>query len=79
MCVPGRKTTKVNMKRSWCSDEKNAVRRHLDKFIILGKLPGKGDIQRCKDSEPVLNQRNWKNIKDFCRNAIETMRRQGKL
>ena len=48
-------------------------------FLIMGKLPGKKEILACIESENDLHNRSWKNVKDFCRNLIETNKRRGLL
>ena len=49
------------------------------RFLIMGKLPGKKEILACFESENDLHNRSWKNVKDFCRNLIETKKRRGLL
>jgi len=62
-CNPGKK-------RLWSNDEKQAVLRHLNQFLIEPQLPGKEAIEQCKENEQILERRSWRNIKDFCRNQI---------
>ena len=63
------------MKRPWSNEEKQAVEKHLKKYIIRGHLPGKKEIEKCLEMEKnVLVNRAWTNIKDFCRNKICKMR-----
>lgn len=71
--------TKQAAKKQWSENEKGAVHRHLDRFLIIGKLPGKKSLLACIESENDLHNRSWKNVKDFCRNLIETKKRRGLL
>lgn len=57
-------------RKTWTDEEKSAVELHFKAFIEGKKLPGKLDIEAVIDQEPVLQQRTWQNIKDFCRNAL---------
>lgn len=67
----GTRCTKTgNVKRPWSGEERDAVFKHLGKFILLKKLPGKSDISKCIEAEPALCHRNWRNIKDHCRNSM---------
>ena len=75
----GRKTIKKmkimlhpqkSRKRTWVKEEQDAVLKHLSKFILLKRIPGKMDIDNCIAKEPALSRRSWKNVKDFCRNRI---------
>ena len=61
----------VDTKKAWAEDEQAAVSRHLFPAIIRGRLPGKCDIEQCIKAEPVLKNRTWKNIKDYCRSRIK--------
>ena len=71
--------TKQTAKKQLSENEKGAVHRHLDRFLIMGKLPGKKEILACFESDNDLHNRSWKNVKDFCRNLIETKKRRGLL
>lgn len=68
-------SVKPNQKRPWSPEEKQAVLNHLGKYILQKKLPGADVIRKCIAAEPVLKCRSWKNIKDFCRNSITTIRK----
>jgi hypothetical protein len=57
-------------KRPWTVDEKAAIKKHFAKNILLGKLPGKRDIENCLKIEKALRNRNWTNVKDHIRNQI---------
>ena len=57
----------------WTAAEKTAVIKHLGGFILQKKLPGKNKIlEAIRASHGVLEKRNWRNIKDFCRNKMKT-------
>ena len=53
-------------KRPWTEDEIEAV--HSLKSILIFRLPGKTDIDKAQREHPVLQERNWHNIKHYCRN-----------
>ncbi len=51
--------------------KKDAVWKYLGKDILCEVLPGKPAIEDCMTrAGKVLRGRTFKNIKDFCRNAI---------
>lgn len=54
--------------------EKCAVLRHLDTLILMHRLPGKMDVEKCKRAEPDANERSWRNVRDFCRNRITSLK-----
>lgn len=66
---------KSRQKRAWLPEEKKAVMKHLENYILAKKLPGADAIRKCISAEPALKYRSWRNIKDFCRNKITTMDR----
>ena len=67
-------------KRPWSKEEKEAVLRHLRRFILDSRLPGKEAIELCKEKEQhILDGRSWRNIKDFCRNAVLASRKKTRL
>ena len=66
-----RKKTKA-VKKTWSLEEKKAVLKHLGKFIVKNKLPGKKDIDDCIRAETILCERSWRNVKDFCRNKMQS-------
>ena len=54
-------------------DEKAAIDRHFAKNILLGKLPGKKEIEKCLKLEKILQIRTWTNIKDQIRNQMKKL------
>lgn len=70
LAVSGKDVPVKKAKKKWTPKEKAAVYRHLRKFLVTKQLPGKEAIQKCLDAEPSLSHRNWRNIKDFCRNTM---------
>nr|XP_054770981.1 uncharacterized protein LOC129278875 [Lytechinus pictus] len=62
---------KTSERKVWTKKEKTAVASSLRYFFIHHKLPGKREIEKAMSSQPVLQARNWKNIKDFVRNNIK--------
>lgn len=63
-------------RRKWSESEQNAVIKHLEKFILTRRLPGKSDVEKCLKAEPVLNGRTWRNVRDFCRNRYISIERK---
>lgn len=72
------KVTKPQKKIPWTEAERAAVHRHLGQFILLGKLPGKSEIEMCQKQCPCLCNRKWTNIKDYVRNTILSAARRRK-
>jgi hypothetical protein len=58
----------------WSVAEKKAVEQHLGVFIRLQKCPGKKDCEEAAKDER-LQQRDWKAIKNCCRNMYLSKRR----
>lgn len=63
-------------KIQWTEDEKNAVWRHLNKYLTLERTPGKKECESCIYSEKELNRRSWKDVKNFVYNSIVSKRRK---
>ena len=61
-------------KKEWTQEEKDVVSRHLGSYILRGNLSGKIIIVKCMEPERVLKNRSWRNIKDYCRNQIRSMK-----
>ncbi|XP_073730464.1 uncharacterized protein [Misgurnus anguillicaudatus] len=67
-------------KRKWEEVEVKAVEKHLMKFIKTCKVPGKQDCERCIQAEPeALKKRTWTGVKNYVRNRITTLKKQGGL
>ncbi|XP_062608302.1 uncharacterized protein LOC134270140 [Saccostrea cucullata] len=62
----------------WSIPEKKVVLNHFKKTILLGRLPGKKDIEDLikADKKSILTNRSWKNIKDFIRNHMTSINRK---
>lgn len=60
--------------KPWSEEEKTAVLRHFRSHISLAKIPKKEESEKCLKKEPCLRTRTWKNVKDFVRNRITTMK-----
>lgn len=69
----------TNAKRPWSDAEKNAVNKHLKKFMVERRVPGKDYCLRCIKEEKVLGQRSWKDVKNFVHNTITTINRQSAM
>ena len=57
------------MRKVWASAEIDSVRASLGSYFDLNRLPGKAEILETCQRHPALQQRSWKNIKDFIRNT----------
>ncbi|KAM3611775.1 uncharacterized protein V6R79_024065 [Siganus canaliculatus] len=67
-----------NNKHKWGEAEVLAVERHLMSFIRGHKVPQKNDCMRCLEAEAAaLTNRSWKGVKDYVRNRITALKRQG--
>ena len=66
-CVPRKNVTK----KPWSTPEQSAVLHHFDSFIRMGKVPRKQEVDEVIKKEPILQERSWKNIKDFVYNKIK--------
>ncbi|XP_029017005.1 uncharacterized protein LOC114861679 isoform X3 [Betta splendens] len=65
-------------KHKWGEEEVQAVERHMMHFIHEHKVPQKIDCLRCLSAEPeALRARTWKGVKDYVRNRITSLKRQG--
>lgn len=60
----------------WSEEEASAVLKHLGKYIYAGKPPGKREIDACLEKEPVLKNRNFLLVKNFCRNKTESLKKK---
>ncbi|XP_078314008.1 uncharacterized protein LOC111109333 [Crassostrea virginica] len=66
----------LGKRKPWTEPEKETVAKHFQKYILLKKLPGKREIQKCLDAELVLRKRTWRNVKNYIRNTITAMERK---
>lgn len=64
MCAP-----KKRQQTRWLDDERAAVEKHLQSFIVRGIVPKQNDIIPCT-AEPALSNRTWQNIRNYVRNRI---------
>ncbi|XP_073720777.1 uncharacterized protein [Misgurnus anguillicaudatus] len=69
-------SAKVNVKRPWSEAERSAVHKHLAKFIAERRVPGKLPCMKCIEEEEALNERSWKDVKNFVYNTIVTLNRR---
>lgn len=58
----------------WSPEEREVVQKNLAHCLLLKKLPGKDDILPWLSKEPCLQHRTWRNIKDFVRNKLSSLR-----
>lgn len=66
----------VKVKKPWSEGERDAVRKHMGKFITERRVPGKENCMRCVTAEKALAQRSWKDVKNFVYNSIVTLNRR---
>lgn len=50
-------------RKSWNENEQAAVKRQLEKYFFMEKLPGKHQIEEARKREPLLLARPWVQIK----------------
>lgn len=72
--IEGHKTKKRPC--PWSLEEKNAVLRHFTSHISLAKIPKKDEAEECLKKEKMLQERTWRNIKDFVRNTITSRKKK---
>ena len=74
--VTNRKSRKSVVKVPWSSDEKQAVLTVFGKQVNDGRLPGKNECEKAKaDSDAILANRTWRQIKYCVKNVITASRR----
>lgn len=70
------KLRKTSQKKPWSNSEIDAVKKHLNKNIYLGKPPGKREVMTCINEEEALQSRPWTQIKDYVWNQIKKLRKE---
>ncbi|XP_042344430.1 uncharacterized protein LOC121944638 isoform X2 [Plectropomus leopardus] len=74
-----RKGSQNQGKHKWEEAEIQAVEKHLMPLIKAHKVPQKEDCVKCLEAESkALKNRSWKGVKDYVRNRITALKRQGK-
>ena len=53
---------KAAAKHPFSREDGEAVLKHLENFILIGKQPRKAEILACMQKAPILSNRSWKNI-----------------
>ncbi|XP_029916232.1 uncharacterized protein LOC115370202 isoform X2 [Myripristis murdjan] len=66
----------ASKRKSWSKAEKSAVWRQLGQYITLRRVPGKEPCLKALKAEPVLKNRNWKDIKNQVYNSITAQKRK---
>ena len=61
----------MSKRRAWCAEEKEACIHHFGKWLAIGSLPGKQDIDRVRSTVDCLEDRTWVQIKNYIRNLIK--------
>ncbi|XP_068577144.1 uncharacterized protein [Cebidichthys violaceus] len=70
--------SKYKGKHKWEEAEVLAVERHMMHLIKRHKIPQKDECIQCLEAEPkALRIRSWKGVKDYVRNRITALKRQG--
>lgn len=68
------KERKQVVKHKWSTEEANIVLKEFRQVLITKKLPGKLDIDQCiKNNKTILQNRSWRNIKDFLYGKLKKM------
>ncbi|XP_026195542.1 uncharacterized protein LOC113148187 isoform X2 [Anabas testudineus] len=70
------KKSSAKGKRPWTEPEREAVHKHLGRFIAERRVPGKEHCTMCLTEEKALRQRSWKDVKNFVYNRIVTLNRR---
>ncbi|CAB1330369.1 unnamed protein product [Coregonus sp. 'balchen'] len=60
----------------WGDEAQAAVRRQLEDFTKLMKIPGETECDACIAAEPALQGRTWKDVKNYVHNTLMTMCRR---
>ena len=66
-------TKEPPQRRTWSDGEKDVVLQCFQSQILRGKLPGKDEIMALLNTNPVLKDRTWTNVKDFVRNHLKNL------
>ncbi|XP_028969448.2 uncharacterized protein LOC114828792 [Esox lucius] len=69
-------TVKVWKQRPWSDAAKAAVRRQMGHFISVMEVPGKQDCEMCLHNEPALQDRTWRDIKNYVYNTVNSIKRK---
>ena len=56
----------------WTEEERSAVNSEIEHFLRIRKTPGKLDCDNCLRKYQCLSRRNWKDIKNFVYNCIQS-------
>ncbi|KAL1272198.1 hypothetical protein QQF64_028060 [Cirrhinus molitorella] len=51
-----KEATNINVKRPWSQEERNAVDKHMGRFMAERRVPGKDDCMQCIEKEKALGQ-----------------------
>ncbi|XP_038862974.1 uncharacterized protein LOC120058409 isoform X1 [Salvelinus namaycush] len=63
-------------RRPWSDAAKAAVKRQLGHFISLMEVPGKRDCEVCLHNEPAVQDRTWRDIKNYVHNTVKSIKRK---
>ena len=69
--LPDETRRRTCRRQLWGDEEKRTVLLYFGTHIGLKKVPGKAEITRMLEKEPLLGTRSWRNVKDFIRNRIK--------
>ena len=61
--------------KSWTEDEVKAIKKHLNKFFLTGKVPRKNDIEVALE-EQALTSRSWRDIKNYIHNFHRSQKKK---
>ncbi|KAM9448689.1 M-phase phosphoprotein 8 isoform 2-T2 [Salvelinus alpinus] len=63
-------------RRPWSDAAKAAVKRQLGHFFSLMEVPGKRDCEVCLHNEPAVQDRTWRDIKNYVHNTVKSIKRK---
>ncbi|XP_060081304.1 uncharacterized protein LOC132560656 [Ylistrum balloti] len=75
-CMTQKPGSRRTVKRiPWTEEERSAVKSEMEHFLHIRKTPGKLDCDNCLRKYQCLSRRNWKNIKNFVYNCIQSLKK----
>ena len=54
----------------WTDEQRRAMLKHLGHLIQLRRAPRKLECLSATKAEPILNDRDWKSVKDFIASKV---------
>ena len=73
------KKAAAKQRRKWSLEEVNAVEEHMKESLRTFTVPNKKSCDLCLQRAPeTLKDRSWKDVKNFVRNKITSLKKQVK-